>query len=795
MLPSGIYAEDVSAKQTLANGTVLHWTSQVGSLYALNAPTDLSICYTNWNDPNILTKATKTLYSYFASCDLSEPDMGLNDSVSNDKASGWTRTKINSPRIEDIYAGVVIANNAGYHYWGYSPFASSKVTDGSGNTARFLLDMDINKMLFKITITAVDKTTLPTTDDYDGNWTSKSISTTTITLKQLYENPSRYLVTSYSWGGALIYGENTSDHWRSVSSIYPAFILDNGDSIGGFIGKSLFGSYQGTTNLSFSTSNGHVSSGGGSATFNICSHLDEKYVMGHPFEFTIKPDPASYQTLGSQAQQAFISKYGDQTASTHTMYVGCNLIDVGDAIAYFGQTSLECQLYFNPDPNLVYRKLHWSWNRYIKGETFLAYLAAFGLYFLNDNSYDPDSDSITPDTLGDTDKIWLGEMLGGGVTTGRWITDLDSYHGPNKDGKTSNPDYNPSGGVTSDEDNNDPVSMAGAPYAAGLVNYYAMTAGSPLINHISDALSTWDLQNTGKDLYKNLVSCKLIKPPAPIPTSGSSPFTIYGEKPQYEGADINLPVVSGNPTATFGPYKVPRKFNDFRDYAPYTRASIYLPYCGWCDLPSHVVGRSVTVYYYTDIIAATVRAVVFCGNNIVAEAAGVMGLDIPFTADAVGMKQAGVVSGLTAYAGGALQTAAGVASIITTKGGKGIGETLSGASKLVSAYTQTAIAFNENTTEISGKNGDGCSLAGATDILIKIIRPKYGANATAPYVPAGYAHSIGFVSNKQVKVGNVSGLLIADNVDTSGIAGATDAERAEIKRVLETGLIVNAAPE
>lgn len=346
-----------------------------------------------------------------------------------------------------------------------------------------------------------------------------------------------------------------------------------------------------------------------------------------------------------------------------------------------------------------------------------------------------------------------------------------------------------------DEDNADAIITAGAPYARGLVNYYAMTAGSVLIDHISEALSTWDLQNTGKDLYKNLVSCKLIKPPAAIPTTGSEPLTIYGEKPQYQGADISLPVVSGNPDATFGPYSISRKFNDFRDYAPYTRVCIFLPYCGWCDLPSHVVGRSVTVKYFTDIIAATVRAVVFCNNNIIAEAAGVMGLDIPFTADAVGMKQAGVVSGLTAYAGGALQTAAGVASIVTTKGGKGIGETLSGASKLVSAYTQTAIAFNENTTEISGKNGDGCCLSGATNIIIKIIRPKYGASSTAPFVPAGFAHAVGFVSNKEVRVGNVSGLLIADNVDTSGIAGATDAERAEIKRVLESGLIVNAAPE
>lgn len=395
-----------------------------------------------------------------------------------------------------------------------------------------------------------------------------------------------------------------------------------------------------------------------------------------------------------------------------------------------------------------------------------------------------------------TDKLYKPIISGGHVTGYTDDMDeeseLDDWDGTANHGAGPYPPVPP---VDDDADNTDPISTAGAPYAKGLVNYYAMTAGSVLIDHISEALSTWDLQNTGKDLFKNLVSCKLIKPPAAIPTTGSEPFTIYGEKPQYQGADITLPVVSGNPDATFGPYSISRKFNDFRDYAPYTRVCIYLPYCGWCDLPSHVVGRSVTVKYFTDIIAATVRAVVFCGNNIVAEAAGVMGLDIPFTADAVGMKQAGVISGLTAYAGGALQTAAGVASIVTTKGGKGIGETLSGASKLVSAYTQTAIAFNENTTEIAGKNGDGCSLSGATNIIIKIIRPKYGASSDPPYVPAGFAHSVGFVSNKQVRVGNVSGLLIADNVDTSGIAGATDAERAEIKRVLETGLIVNAAPE
>lgn len=346
-----------------------------------------------------------------------------------------------------------------------------------------------------------------------------------------------------------------------------------------------------------------------------------------------------------------------------------------------------------------------------------------------------------------------------------------------------------------DEDNNDPVNTAGAPFAAGLCHYYALTVGSVLLEHISEALGTWDIENTHKDLYKNLVSCKLVKPPAAIPTTGSEPFTIYGVKPQYQGADITLPVVSGNPDASFGPYTIDRKFGDFRDYAPYTRASIYLPYCGWCDLPSHVVGRSVSVHYYTDIIAATCKAVVFCGNNIIAEAAGVIGLDIPFVADNVGAKMQAVTAGMIAALGGGIQLGAGIGTMVSTKSGNGAKAALSGASQYLSGYSQMAMAFNENTTEISGKNGDGCCLAGATNIIIKIVRPKKGSYTTAPYTPPGYGHSIGYVSQKQVRVSTVSGLLIADNVDTSGISGATEAERAEIKRVLETGLIVNAAPE
>lgn len=355
-----------------------------------------------------------------------------------------------------------------------------------------------------------------------------------------------------------------------------------------------------------------------------------------------------------------------------------------------------------------------------------------------------------------------------------------------------NPPPPPPGG--DDDDNDDPTATTGAPFAVGLAHYYVSTAGSAALSQISEAMSTWDIDATKKDLYKNLISCKLIKPPAGIPSTPSV-FEIYGVKPQYQGADITIPAVDGNPDITFGPYTISRKFNDFRDYAPYTKVEIHLPYCGWCALPSHVVGNSLSVHYYTDIIAATCKAVVFCNNNIVAEAAGVIGLDIPFASENVGAKVAAATSGLLSYGQGALQASAGIGQMAATRSSQGLKNVAGGLSQVISGYTQMAMTANENWTEICGKNGDGCCLSGATDIIIKITRPKYGGYDTAPFVPPGFAHSVGFVSGKQVRVSNITGLLIADNVDTSGISGATDAERAEIKRVLESGLYVNTPPE
>lgn len=405
--------------------------------------------------------------------------------------------------------------------------------------------------------------------------------------------------------------------------------------------------------------------------------------------------------------------------------------------------------------------------------------------------------SATNITIGNADYA-LPEVKNN-TTTGNYFRGADAITADtdnNRWANTKDIDNKPAGGGGGgdDDDNDDPLSSVGAPFGTGLAHYYISTVDGAALTQISEAMSTWDIDATKKDLYRNLISCKIVKPPTAVPATPGV-FEIYGVKPQYNGADITINEVTGNPDISFGPYDIPRKFNDFRDRAPYSKAEIFLPYCGWCGLPSHVIGRSVSVAYYSDIIAGTVKAVVFCGTNPVAEASGIMSVDIPFAAQNVGEKVAAANIGMLAYGRAAIQTAAGIGTAVASKGKSGWGNILSGGTAVTSAYNQLAQVENGNYTEICGKSGDGCALAGVDTIVIKITRPLYGGNTEAPYVPAGFAHTVGFVSMKQSKVNACTGLIVCDNVEVSGISGATDAERAEIRRVLETGLYVNSPPE
>lgn len=362
----------------------------------------------------------------------------------------------------------------------------------------------------------------------------------------------------------------------------------------------------------------------------------------------------------------------------------------------------------------------------------------------------------------------------------------------NKYGPEPPPEPDPDDDIETEMELND------AAYGAGMSHYYVTTTTSGVLDDISAAMSTWDIKNTGKDLYRNLLSCRLTKV-GPIPAENST-FVIYGEELQYNGAPITISKITGNPSMDLGEYEILPKFHDFRDYAPYTKIEMYIPYCGWVALPSHCMSsedkpKIITGTLLCDIIAGTCKAVIKCNDTVVAEAAGFTAVDVPFVGENVGMKMAGIASSITSYGSNAAKTVGGIAGGGLSGGGPAGAAAAGGVVSLLGSYAQLNAAFNANYTEICGKTGDGCNVAGLNKVYIKIQRPKTGGYEEPDFVPGDYGHTTGFLCMKKLKVSDCSGLIIASNADVSGIGSATDAERAEIKRVLETGLFVNPAPE
>lgn len=784
MIPSSKYNVDTTVDY--GGGAVISLTKSIkNNLYTLNQDTDLSICYTNYNS-DALTHIDQNLSPYNTDTDTSTSYGTITEASYSRTLKDWIR----SAPAENIFAGFALYYDTDgtdrSNFWGYRGSASAVSGDANG---RFLHDIDYNKLVFPMgNITVRDKSIYENID-YDTYPTSQYGSASApsehnITLSELDANPDNYLVSDFSFSNAFIYRPNNND-WVSTS-IRPVLLI-NGETVGGVSAykNPFLGFYYSNIGMTTNSPTDNPGGGGGGETPKVYNKLSTGYSIGFSNNFVIK------QTKFATIQDAFTwgkAKYQEiygTTSGTHNLYFEHQEIDLGDAVMCI-QWYIEIKYVGWWVPPYVNCNVQLR----MKGSFVNRYLAGTGLYWSIDGSMPT---GLTPTTLHTSNKIWLGAMNADGSTSGTWVkgADIYTYTGYNKTGNTANPDYDPTkpaGGT--DEDNDDPIPTVGAPYASGLSRYYVTTAASPILAHISEAFGAWNLKESGKDLYRNIISCKLIKSPAPIPVSGSEPFTVYGVTLQYEGSDITLPVVNDNPTASFGSYNIPRKFNDFRDYAPYTKVEIYLPYCGWTVLPSHVVGRSVSVTYYTDIIAATCKAVVYCGSNVVAEAAGVIGLDIPMVTENAGAKAEAVSMGLLAYGKAGLQTALGVGAAVATKGKAGVKSAVSGLENLVSAYSQTAMAFNQNYTEINGKNGDGCCIAGISAIVIKITRPKYGANTAAPYVPSEYGHATGFVSMKSATVGSFTGLLVADNVDTSGISGATDREKQLIKLYLESGIYV-----
>lgn len=215
----------------------------------------------------------------------------------------------------------------------------------------------------------------------------------------------------------------------------------------------------------------------------------------------------------------------------------------------------------------------------------------------------------------------------------------------------------------------------------------------------------------------------------------------------------------------------------YLDYAPYTKAEIYLPYCGTHPIDvDEIMGKTISVNYNVDIISGGCCAMIKCGGSVLYHFLGQCSNPIP-------------VSGndWSSFLANAVRAAASLGTMVATAGASA---PASAASQLAretgtiasAASTATSIISMKPAIEKSGSmSGPGGMLGVQTPYLI-LSFPRQ-------CLPSNQNSIIGYPSYIYSEFSQLNGYTIVDDAHLS-IDSATNQEKEEIENLLKSGVIL-----
>lgn len=291
------------------------------------------------------------------------------------------------------------------------------------------------------------------------------------------------------------------------------------------------------------------------------------------------------------------------------------------------------------------------------------------------------------------------------------------------------------------------------------------------------------------------------------------PFDLYGKNGYdpiasgslYFGRGVAGIPISGafgkmqNLAGTFGGeyIEVPAKYKDFRDYEPYTRITVFVPFCGSIELtPSEVVGKRIFITYTVDYSTGNVQADLWV-NSDVAFIVGTVTGQIGATVQTTASNNMEVLQKVASTATNFVKVAATIAAAAATggvaaesamageiSGAEATAKELGALSSTVDATTgalANAPVVSSNPIHASSVGSGFASFATPRARLI-VERRKY-------QVPSNYDHVYGKATNVTVTLSTLEGkgFTVCKNVDLSGIP-ATQDELSAIESLLMSGV-------
>ena len=222
----------------------------------------------------------------------------------------------------------------------------------------------------------------------------------------------------------------------------------------------------------------------------------------------------------------------------------------------------------------------------------------------------------------------------------------------------------------------------------------------------------------------------------------------------------------------FGEIALTEYFQTFMDYSPYTKLSVYIPYCGIVPLNvDNFMNDKISLKCRVDML--TGQFVVFVSNSlgIVTTVSGSCAYQLPIRANDYNRL---VTSGL-GLLGGIVGTAGALATgNIPLAIGAGIGT--------VGGLVATSQAMTKPDVTSKGSLGGNYGILGNRTPYLIIQRPTIS-------VPSDYGKTIGYMSRITAKLGDLTGYTVVEEIHLEHIS-ATDDEKRLIETALKSGVIL-----
>ena len=262
---------------------------------------------------------------------------------------------------------------------------------------------------------------------------------------------------------------------------------------------------------------------------------------------------------------------------------------------------------------------------------------------------------------------------------------------------------------------------------------------------------------------------------------------------------------------------VEKRFNNFLNYAPYTTAELYIPYCGSVPIDLEVfAGHTIKVKYLVDWFSGSCMALIYRDNVVVDQIPGQIGTPVGIVAEDIQTYQNAMFNGSQTLKsqkaalrgsvvngiGDMVDSIGGAAGTIATAMGSG-SVSNSGSMSASGAFTSGFNAGNDvyqhylakktaqynldhTTIDFKQLGSNGPSVGSWNEQTCRLV--LYYPTFLEGYNPQEYGHTVGFACLFNDKLENFSGLTVCASVDTSGLAGATEAEKNLIEDALKSGV-------